>query len=144
MIQVTGIYDIVNDLLKALPTGDEVQNILVHNADPLVQDLKSKIPVSDGVTRDNLKVVQLSRKNFIIVGIDYQGLLRKGGKSKRPSNILYFIEEGHRTRSKGKGSATVNARPFIVSTYNVHKERLINSISEDLIKVIETKFNANV
>lgn len=144
MIRVTGITDIINDLVKALPNGDEVNNILVKNADPLVQDLKSKIPSRTGTTRDSLRVVQLRRKNIIIVGIDYRDLQKKGGKNKRPSNILYFIEEGHATRSKGKGMATVSPRPFIESAYNSHKERIINGVSSEIIKTIETKFNAGV
>lgn len=139
MINITGVQDVIFDLVKSLPDSTEMQNILLTNSDPFVKELQSKIPVDKGVTRDALRVIKLRRADVIVVGIDYRFLQKKGGASKRPSNILYFIEEGHKTN---RGSVT--PRPFVINTYNSYKEKLAKDISEDIILTIEKKFNANV
>lgn len=139
MINITGVQDVIFDLVKSLPDSTEMQNILLTNSDPFVKELQSKIPVDKGVTRDALRVIKLRRADVIVVGIDYRFLQKKGGASKRPSNILYFIEEGHKTK---RGSVT--PRPFVINTYNSYKEKLAKDISEDIILTIEKKFNANV
>ena len=139
MINITGVQDVIFDFVKSLPDSTEIQNILLTNSDPFVKELQPKIPVDKGVTRDALRVIKLRRADVIVVGIDYRFLQKKGGASKRPSNILYFIEEGHKTK---RGSVT--PRPFVINTYNSYKEKLAKDISEDIILTIEKKFNANV
>ena len=139
MISITGVHDVIYDFIKSLPNSSEMQNILIDNSEPFVKELQSKIPVDKGVTRDALRVIKMRRADVIIVGIDYRYLQKKGGASKRPSNILYFIEEGHKTK---RGSVT--PRPFVVNTYNSYKEKLAKDISDDIILTIEKKFNAGI
>ena len=134
MAQLEGMDDVLQALRNLLPAPDEVNKVLTPFAEDVADEMRSRVPVDQGVVKNAIGVIKRKKAQYVDAGIDYKKL-----NNKRPSNIGYLLEYGF----VHKGGKQVQPQPFIRPSFEACKDRILKGMSEAFSQLLTKKWEGN-
>lgn len=131
--KLEGIEQVMADLLKAIPSPENTNSILIKAGEPLKQAIKASMPVFTGNLKASVDTLTV-KANRTVIGVRYPG-----------GSHIFLVEYGtaERERSTKDGKmVSTGAMPvggYIRRAYDAHKATILSSLEKDFTKAITKK-----
>jgi HK97 gp10 family phage protein len=116
---IRGIETYLDNTIRA-------KDIFTKAGKVVVQQMKSEVPVDEGVLKQSVKILPKKSRNSIAVGPKFR-------QKNRPTNHAHLVNYGHVTPS-GK---YIPGTPYIERTYSKTKDQVSNIIIQELKAAFE-------